>query len=198
MKAWIAGWVLAMVSATAFAADSDAVLLRPARVWTEGAPVHTGWVVAIHGNHILAVGPEKSVQTPPRAEVIDLPHTPLLRGLMEPHSHLFLHPYNETSWNDQVLKEPVAYRTLRAGEQAKATLMAGFTTLRDLGTEGADYADLSLRQAIADGLIDGPRLFVATRAIVATGSYGPGPRAFRPRVCCPPPGGREGGGTPGG
>jgi imidazolonepropionase-like amidohydrolase len=114
---------------------------------------------------------------------------------MDIHSHLLLHPYNETLWNDQVLKEPVPYRTLRAGTQARATLLAGFTTLRDLGTEGAEYADLSLKRAIEEHLIEGPRLFVATRAIVATGSYGPAPRGLRPDVCCTPQGAAEASGV---
>jgi imidazolonepropionase-like amidohydrolase len=120
----------------------------------------------------------------------------LLPGLIDAHSHLFLHPYNQTSWNDQVLKEPVAYRTLRAGVQARATLLSGFTTLRDLGTEGADYADVALKHAIEDGLIEGPRLFVATRAIVATGAYGPAPRSLRPDICCTPQGAQEASGVP--
>jgi imidazolonepropionase-like amidohydrolase len=205
MRAWLAGWALAaglFALQDAAAADPEvaggggAVVLRPARVWTEGAPVHTGWVVAVLGNHVLAVGPEKSVHTPPGAQVIDLPDTTLLPGLMDVHSHLFLHPYNETSWNDQVLKEPVAYRTLRAGVQAKATLMSGFTTLRDLGTEGADYSDVALKRAIEDGLVPGPRLFVATRAIVATGAYGPAPRGLRPDICCTPQGAEEASGIP--
>jgi imidazolonepropionase-like amidohydrolase len=205
MRAWLAGWALAaglFALQDAAAADPEvaggggAVVLRPARVWTEGAPVHTGWVVAVLGNHVLAVGPEKSVHTPPGAQVIDLPDTTLLPGLMDAHSHLFLHPYNETSWNDQVLKEPVAYRTLRAGVQAKATLMSGFTTLRDLGTEGADYSDVALKRAIEDGLVPGPRLFVATRAIVATGAYGPAPRGLRPDICCTPQGAEEASGIP--
>ena len=205
MRARLAGWALAaglLMLHEVAAAGPDAaggggpVLLRPARVWTEGAPVHTGWVVAVLGNHILAVGPEKSIQTPPGAQVIDLPDTTLLPGLMDVHSHLFLHPYNETLWNDQVLKEPVAYRTLRAGVQAKATLMSGFTTLRDLGTEGADYSDVALKRAIEDGLIPGPRLFVATRAIVATGAYGPAPRGLRPDICCTPQGAEEASGIP--
>ena len=178
------------------AAPAQAVVLRPARVWTEGEPVHTGWVVVVEGNRIQAAGPEKSVQVPAGAQVVELPDTTLLPGLMDAHSHLFLHPYNETSWNDQVLKEPVAYRTLRAGVQAKATLMAGFTTLRDLGTEGADYSDVGLKHAIDDGLIPGPRLFVATRAIVATGAYGPAPRSLRPDVCCTPQGAEEASGVP--
>jgi imidazolonepropionase-like amidohydrolase len=205
MRAWLAGWALAaglFALQDAAAADPEvaggggAVVLRPARVWTEGAPVHTGWVVAVLGNHVLAVGPEKSVHTPPGAQVIDLPDTTLLPGLMDVHSHLFLHPYNETLWNDQVLKEPVAYRTLRAGVQAKATLMSGFTTLRDLGTEGADYSDVALKRAIEDGLVPGPRLFVATRAIVATGAYGPAPRGLRPDICCTPQGAEEASGIP--
>ena len=186
-----------MLSAAAgSAAAAGAVLLRPARVWTAGEPPHAGWVVLTDGTHIAAVGPAATVQAPAGAEVIELPGTTLLPGLMDIHSHLLLHPYNETLWNDQVLKEPVPYRTLRAAAQARATLLAGFTTLRDLGTEGADYADVSLRQAIADGLIVGPRLFVATRAIVATGTYGPAPRALRPDVCCTPQGAQEASGVP--
>ena len=177
------------------AAATGAVLLRPALVWTAGEPPHPGWVVLTDGAHIAAVGPAAAVHAPAGAQVIDLPGATLLPGLMDIHSHLFLHPYNETPWNDQVLKEPVPYRTLRAGVQARATLMAGFTTLRDLGTEGAEYADVSLRQAIEDGLIEGPRLFVATRAIVATASYGPAPRALRPDVCCTPQGAEEASGT---
>ena len=188
---------VAALPADAAAPDpSGSLLLRPARVWTEGEPVHTGWVVLVEGNHIVSVGPESSVRRPEQAQVMDLPDTTLLPGLMDAHSHLFLHPYNETSWNDQVLKEPVAYRTLRAGVQAKATLLAGFTTLRDLGTEGADYSDVALKHAIEDGLIPGPRLFVATRAIVATGAYGPAPRSLRPDICCTPQGAEEASGVP--
>jgi|HubBroStandDraft_1064217.scaffolds.fasta_scaffold06031_5 imidazolonepropionase-like amidohydrolase len=173
-----------------------ATLLRPARVWSAGEPLHEGWVVLIRAERIVSVGPPGSIQVPADASVIDLPGATLLPGLMDVHSHLFLHPYNETAWNDQVLKEPVAYRTLRAAQQARATLMAGFTTLRDLGTEGADYADVSLKRAIEDGLIAGPRLYVATRAIVATGSYGPAPRALRADVCCTPQGAQEVSGVP--
>ena len=188
--------IAAAADAAGVAATANAVVLRPERVWTEGEPVHTGWVVAIQGNHIVGVGPEKSVTVPEGAQVIDLSGTTVLPGLMDIHSHLFLHPYNETLWNDQVLKEPVAYRTLRAGVQAKNTLLAGFTTLRDLGTEGADYSDVGLKHAIDDGLIPGPRLFVATRAIVATGTYGPAPRGLRPDVCCTPQGAEEASGIP--
>jgi imidazolonepropionase-like amidohydrolase len=107
----------------------------------------------------------------------------LMPGMIEGHSHLLLHPYNETPWDDQVLHEPLALRTLRAGVAARATLMAGFTTTRDLGTEGAGYADVGLKRAIEQGIIEGPRMIVATRALVATGAYGP--RGFEPGVDVP-------------
>ena len=157
----------------------SAILLRPARVFTaEDAATHPGWAVLVVADRIAAVGPAGSLAAPPGAQVIELPGDTLLPGLMDIHSHLFLHPYDETLWDDQVLKEPLAYRTLRAGRQATATLMAGFTTLRDLGTEGAGDADVGLKRAIEDGIVPGPRLFVATRAIVATGAYGPARRNY--------------------
>ena len=170
----------------ASAANTATVLLRPARVWNgTDAVAHAGWVVLVRGTDIEAVGPEAAVAVPADAQRVELPGATLVPGLMDLHSHLFLHPYNETPWNDQVLKEPEAYRTLEAAQHAKATLLAGFTTLRDLGTEGAGYADVSLKRAIDEGLVVGPRLFVATRAIVATSSYGPGPRGFRPDMDLP-------------
>lgn len=149
-------------------------LLRPARVFdgTTAKP-HTGWVVLVTGERIAAAGPAQGVKVPEGAEVIDLPGATLLPGLIEGHSHLLLHPYNEASWNDQVLKESLALRVARATNHARATLMAGFTTARDLGTEGAADADVGIKQAIDQGIIPGPRLVVTTRAIVATGSYGP-------------------------
>jgi imidazolonepropionase-like amidohydrolase len=186
---------LAIFPCIALAAASSAVLLRPARVWTAGEPLHENWSVLIEGQRITAVGPAAAVPVPPEATVIELPGATVLPGLIDAHSHLFLHPYNETLWDDQVLKEPVPYRTLRAARQARATLLAGFTTLRDLGTEGAEYADVALKRALAEGLVDGPRLFVATRAIVATASYGPAPRALRPDVCCTPQGAQEASGV---
>jgi imidazolonepropionase-like amidohydrolase len=145
-------------------------LLKPARVF-DGEQMHTGWNVLVKNNTIIAVGENISVDK--NATVIELKNCTLLPGLIEGHSHLFLHPYNETSWNDQVLKESRAERLARATVHAKKTLMAGFTTVRDLGTEGAGYDDVGLKQAIGKGIIPGPRMIVATRAIVATGSYGP-------------------------
>jgi imidazolonepropionase-like amidohydrolase len=160
------------------------VVLRPDRVFDGvAASPHAGWIVVVRGERIVAAGPAATVTVPAGARTVDLPGTTLLPGLIDAHSHLLLHPYDETSWDDQVLKEPVALRTARAVNHARATLMAGFTTLRDLGTEGAGYADVGIKQAIDRGIIPGPRLIVTTRAIVATGSYGP--KGFDPSFAVP-------------
>src|SRR5687768_1314938 len=153
--------------------STEPILLRPARVFDGVAnQAREGWVVRVQGDRIAAVGPAADVSAT-GARVIDLPGMTLLPGLIDAHSHLLLHPYDETSWDDQVLREPLALRVARATVHARATLLAGFTTLRDLGTEGAGWADVGLKQAITRGVIPGPRLLIATKAIVATGSYGP-------------------------
>ena len=162
------------------------VLLKPDRVFdATSEATHAGWVVLVQGDSIAAVGPAAAVHAPRDAQTIALPGLTLLPGLIDAHSHVFLHPYNEALWNDQVLKEPVGYRVVEAVLHARNTLMQGFTTLRDLGTEGAGFEDVSLKRTIDDGLVPGPRLEVATRAIVATSSYGPGPRGFRPDLDLP-------------
>ena len=161
----------------------SATLLHPTRIWSAGDGVREKLSVLIEGNRIVKVAPRGEIGR--AEESFELAGCTLLPGLMDLHSHLFLHPYNETSWDDQVLRESEAYRTVRAVNHARATLAAGFTTLRDLGTEGAGYADVALSQAIAEGLTPGPRLFVAARAIVATGSYGPARKNFRPDCCLP-------------
>ena len=146
------------------------------------AQARDGWVVLVRGERIAAVGPAGDVNAS-GARVIDLPGMTLLPGLIDAHSHLLLHPYNETPWEDQVLREPLALRVARATMHARATLLAGFTTLRDLGTEGAGYADVGLRDAIEQGIIAGPRLIVTTRAIVANGTYAPA--GFAPELIIP-------------
>jgi imidazolonepropionase-like amidohydrolase len=152
---------------------SDTIyLLHPDRVF-DGEQMHEGWSVLVHGKIIEQAGPSSSIKTPPNTITVDLKGTTLLPGLIEGHSHLFLHPYNEVPWNDQVLKESRAERTARAVVHARATLMAGFTTTRDLGTEGCMYDDIGLKQAIEKGVVPGPHILAVTRAIVATGSYGP-------------------------
>ena len=150
------------------------IVLRPARVFDGVGPaVREGVVVLVRGERIEAIGPASQVATPPGAEVIDLPRLTLLPGLIDAHSHVLLHPYNETSWEEQVLRESLGERVARATVHLRRTLEAGFTTLRDLGTEGAGYADVGLKQAIDKGVIPGPRLIVTTRAIVMKGSYAP-------------------------
>jgi len=172
---------LAAVLATA-PALADTLLLHPARVFDGVNPQpHEGWSVLVEGDRIAAVGPNLSA--PAGARTIDLPGETLTPGLIEGHSHLFLHPYNETKWDDQVLHEPLALRTARAVVHAQRTLSAGFTTERDLGTEGAGYADVGLKQAINQGIVPGPRLLVATKANVARGAYGP--KGFEPGVAIP-------------
>jgi len=186
----IRAFVVALLSctvATAAAAQANArptsdpkpqnpqsTLLKPARVFDGiAAEPHEGWVVLVTGDKIAAVGAATDVRAPAGTTTIDLPGTTLLPGLIEGHSHLLLHPYNETPWDDQVLHEPVALRVARATNHARNTLLAGFTTVRDLGTEGAGYSDVGLKRAIEQGIIPGPRMIVVTRAIVATGTYGP-------------------------
>ncbi|WP_375270618.1 amidohydrolase family protein [Sphingomonas sp.] len=173
---------LLLGGATAPPADPAPLLLRPAGVFDAvDGQVHPGWQVLVRGDRIAAVGPALAV--PAGARVIDLAGATLMPGMIEGHGHLFLHPYDEATWDDQVLHEPLALRTARAVANARATLRAGFTSERDLGTEGAGYADVGLKQAIDQGIVEGPRLSVATRAIVALGAYGP--KGFEPGVTIP-------------
>ena len=165
----------ASIVAPAHAAEPAAAvarLLRPAAVF-DGKEMHPGWAVLVRGDKIEAAGPAAEITAPNDTQIIDLPNDTLMPGLIEGHAHLFLHPYNEAPWNDQVNNESLAFRTAAATAYVRATLLAGFTTVRDLGTEGAGYADVGLKKAIDQGLVPGPRLIVMTRAIVATGSYGP-------------------------
>src|SRR5436305_11148524 len=178
-------FLLAMVSTAALpqppARETGAVtLLKPARVF-DGETIHEGWVVRVRGDRVDAAGPAASVDAS-GAKAVELPGTTLMPGLVEGHSHILLHAYNETPWNDQVLHEGLALRAARAVNHLHATLLAGFTTVRDLGTEGAQYADVELKQAVSQGIIPGPRVLASTKAIVATGSYAPKGFALEWRV----------------
>ncbi len=177
--------VIALFSAVltfpAFAAES-VTLLRPAQVF-DGEKMHPGWVVLVRGNSILYAGDADDMPGDDIDKTLDLGGQTLLPGLIEGHSHILLHPYNETVWNDQVLKESAAERVARAVNHVRDSLLAGVTTMRDLGSEGAGYADVGVRDAINKGVMPGPRLLVAGKAIVATGSYGP--KGFHEGVAVP-------------
>lgn len=173
---WRHSALLALLAASAF----GQTVLKPARVF-DGETMREGWAVRVNGNRIEAAGPVAGVSTA-GAKVVDLPGATLLPGLIEGHSHILLHPYNETKWNDQVAHEGLALRVARAVNHLRATVMAGFTTVRDLGTEGAQYADVELKQAVEQGIIPGPRVLTTTKAIVATGSYAPKGFALEWRV----------------
>jgi imidazolonepropionase-like amidohydrolase len=186
----VSAYAAATCRAQAAAAQDSGktTLLVPDAVWDGVAEApQRGWVVLVRGEHIEAAGPEGRVAAPGGTERIPLAGATLLPGLIEGHSHLFLHPYDETLWDDQVLKEPLGLRIARAVAHAAATLRAGITTERDLGTEGALDNDVQLRRAIEQKIVPGPRLLAVTRAIVATGSYGPS----RTHYAIDPPQGAE-------
>jgi imidazolonepropionase-like amidohydrolase len=143
-----------------------------------GAKLLAGRQVLIAHGRIVRVAADVGA-VPAGAQRVDLTGLTIVPGLIDLHSHLLLHPYDEAPWDEQVLKENVGLRTARAVAGAKATLEAGFTTLRDLGTEGAGFVDVGIRDAIRRDIIPGPRLFVVTRAIVATGCYAP--QGYDPR-----------------
>lgn len=157
-------------------------LLKPDRVF-DGTEMHENWVVLVEENLITYAGKLSGLDLPDHTTEIELKGTTLMPGIIEGHSHILLHPYNETDWNDQVLKESPVERAVRATVHVKNSLLAGVTTMRDLGAEGAGYTDVYVKKTIENGIIDGPRLLVAGPAIVATGAYGP--KGFHDGVTVP-------------
>lgn len=178
---YINAFCLLLISSIAVQGTSQ-ILLKPQQVF-DGQRMQQNWVVLVEDSQITYAGTDSGLKVPDETEVIPLDGMTLLPGLIEGHSHLLLHPYNETSWNDQVLKESHAERAIRAAVHAQKSLMAGITTMRDLGSEGAGYADVALKTTIEAGIIPGPRLLVAGPAIVATGAYGP--KGFHEGVTVP-------------
>ena len=182
MKTYVIAALLVLGRAVPLAQQPPVIVLQPDRVF-DGESMRAGWIVVVRGDRIESAGAVASTTVPAGARTIALKGMTLMPGMIEGHSHLLLHPYNETVWNDQVLREPLALRVARAVNHANATLMAGVTTVRDLGTEGAAYADIGLRQAINEGIVPGPRMLVAGPAMVVTGSYAP--KGFAPEVAVP-------------
>lgn len=159
--------------------DAPALVTGARVLAADGSSWLEGHAVLLHEGHVERVAPAASIDAPDGTVVHELDGLHLTPGLIDLHTHLVLHPYDEASWNDQVLKESLELRTIRGVVAARATLEAGFTTIRELGTEGAGFADVALRDAVDMGLIRGPRILTATRALVATGCYGPS--GFDPR-----------------
>jgi imidazolonepropionase-like amidohydrolase len=166
--------LLLLIPLGLFSADNapKPLLLHPAAVF-DGENRHEGWAVVVEGEQIAAVGPLTALALPAGVETVELPGMTLTPGLIEAHSHVLLHPYSQMPWNDQVARESEALRVARATNHLRDTLLAGFTTVRDLGTEGAGWADVGLKEAVERGIVSGPRMIVVTKALVATGSYGP-------------------------
>jgi imidazolonepropionase-like amidohydrolase len=128
-------------------------------------------VITIMGEKIESIAPAKQVQVPADAKVVDLSHSFVLPGLIDAHTHILLVDESRDPYEQQLLKKSWQYRTIEASVNARKDLEAGFTTMRDLETEGAMYSDVDVRNAINNGLIPGPRLQVATRALSVTGGY---------------------------
>ncbi|PHL00559.1 metal-dependent hydrolase family protein [Neolewinella marina] len=164
------------------AQEPGCTLILPRYVF-DGTELVEHHAVVVRADTIAAVGHVDRIQVPQGCTVREYPAATLLPGLIEGHAHLLLHPYDETPWDEQVLRESYAERAIRGANHAVRTLQAGFTTVRDLGSEGAGYTDVGLKQAIEKGVIRGPRLLVAGKAIVATGSYGP--KGYTEQVAVP-------------
>lgn len=161
--------LLAVCSAAAFAQHLTAIKCGKLIDGKSDKPIEHV-VILVEGNRIKEVG--KNIPIPSDATVIDLSGATVLPGLIDAHTHVLLQAdITEEDYAEQILKESIPYRTLRATVSCKTALMHGFTTIRDLETEGAMYADVDLKKAVNNGVIDGPRMFVATRSINTTGHY---------------------------
>ena len=171
LKKVLRPFIISILSIFSGWAHGQNILISAENVF-DGQEMKRNWGVVISGNYILEVAPVNKI-TSSVDSTIYLDNGTLMPGMIEGHSHVLLYPYDQTNWNDQVLKESRSLRAIRGAKMANQNLKAGFTTIRDLGSEGAGYADVGIKQSIELGIIEGPRMLVAGRAIVATGSYGP-------------------------
>jgi imidazolonepropionase-like amidohydrolase len=178
---WNYGWILllaAVIPAAAqqkdnAASDSWTVIRAGSLIDGKSAAPRRDQVIVIHGNRIESVGDAATAKIPSGAAAIDLSKATLLPGLIDAHTHIFLQGEDpaQGGYDANILNAPLALRAARATVSARRALEQGFTTLRDVETEGAGYGDVGIKQAIEKGYIPGPRLFVATRAISTTGGY---------------------------
>ncbi|MGZ4811462.1 MAG: amidohydrolase family protein [Terriglobales bacterium] len=159
---------------TAAAAPPQVLAIRAGRLIDgKSDQPRANQLVLIRGNRIESVGDAASAQLPPNAQVIDLTRATVLPGLIESHTHIFLQGEDpaQGGYDANLLNHPVAYRAARAAVAARRALEQGFTTIRDVETEGAGYGDVGIKEAINEGWIAGPRMFVVTRALSTTGGY---------------------------
>src|SRR5258706_865854 len=179
----ITALAFSLFAVAAFAADAPpkVVVLRAARLIDgRGGNVVSPAVIVIRGNKIESIGGA----VPADAQVIDLGDMTLLPGLIDAHVHTLLQgDITSEDYDAQLFKESMAYRALRASKAVKIALNNRFTTLRDVETEGSMYTDVDLKRAINNGVIDGPRMVVSTRAMSVTGGYGPS--GYAPDVAYP-------------
>jgi len=183
MRKRITALAISLFALAAFAADAPpkVVAIRAARLIDgRGGNVVSPAVIVVRGNKIESIGSA----APPDAQVIDLGDMTLLPGLIDAHVHTLLQgDITSEDYDAQLFKESLAYRALRASKAVKIALNNGFTTVRDLETEGAMYTDVDVKRAINNGVIDGPRMVVSTRAMSVTGGYGPS--GYSPEVTYP-------------
>jgi imidazolonepropionase-like amidohydrolase len=169
------GAIVLCVSSLCAAQAPEPVLVVRAGTLIDGVsaqPRHNQDIL-IRGNHIVAVGATGAHAPPDGAKLIDLSNSTVLPGLIDTHTHIFLQGEVPAAggYDVQILKYPASFRAARATVAARRALEQGFTTIRDVETEGAGYGDVGIKKAINEGYIPGPRMFVATRAISSTGGY---------------------------
>ena len=157
----------------ALAADAVTVIRAGTLIDGKSSAPRRNQVIVVRGNRIESVGDSASAKIPDGATVIDLSRATVLPGLIDAHTHIFLQGEDpaEGGYDVQLLRYPLAFRAARAVVSARRALEQGFTTIRDVETEGAGYGDVGIKQAIEGGYIPGPRMFVVTRAISTTGGY---------------------------
>jgi len=169
-----------LFATSAFAADKVTIIKAARLIDGRGGAVVSPALVVVRGNRIESIGGAP----PSDAQTIDLGDMTLLPGLIDAHTHILLQgDITSADYDEQLFKESMPYRALRASRAVKIALEHGFTTLRDLETEGAMYTDVDVKRAINNGVIPGPRLFVSTRAMSVTGGYGPS--GYSPEISYP-------------